>query len=254
MKIVIIEDEPHAAQRLQTLIAELLPDADIVAKIDTVKKSVQWLRSNQKPDLIFMDIQLADGLSFQIFEQHQINAPVIFTTAYDEYALKAFKVNSIDYILKPVDKGELEGAIKKLRNLSAQTPGTQQDVLANIGQAVEMLLKKYKTRFVVKVGEHLRTIDVSTIRYFFSQEKTTFCVTDDNRNHILDYTLEQLEEMLDPTEFYRINRKYLVRSIAIQDIISYTNSRLKLMLKGSQDNDIIVARERVQDFKSWLDR
>jgi DNA-binding LytR/AlgR family response regulator len=254
MRIVIIEDEPHAAQRLQSLAAELIPGAEIVAKVDTVKKSVQWLKANEKPDLIFMDIQLADGLSFQIFEQHPINSPVIFTTAYDEYALKAFKVNSIDYILKPVDKGELEAALKKLKNLSANSPNNQKEILSNIGQAVEMLLKKYKTRFVVKVGEHLRTIEVNAIRYFFSQDKTTFCVTDDNRNHILDYTLEQLEEMLDPTEFYRINRKYLVRSAAIQDIISYSNSRLKLVLKGSQDNDIIVARERVQEFKSWLDR
>jgi DNA-binding LytR/AlgR family response regulator len=254
MKIVIIEDEPHAAQRLHSLVSELAPGSEIIAKIDTVKKSVQWLKTNEKPDLIFMDIQLADGLSFQIFEQHQITSPVIFTTAYDEYALKAFKVNSIDYILKPVDKSELQAALEKLKNLSGNQIGSQTDILTNIGQAVEMLLKKYKTRFVVKVGEHLRTIEVQTIRYFFSQEKTTFCVTDDNRNHILDYTLEQLEEMLDPGEFYRINRKYLVRSIAIQDIISYTNSRLKLVLKGSQDHDIIVARERVQEFKSWLDR
>lgn len=254
MKILIIEDEPHAAQRLQSLVSELIPHGEILAKIDTVKKSVQWLKSNDKPDLIFMDIQLADGLSFQIFEQHVIDSPVIFTTAYDEYALKAFKVNSIDYILKPVDKLELQSALNKLKNLSGTPPSNQKDILSNIGQAVEMLLKKYKTRFVVKVGEHLRTIDVASIRYFFSQEKTTFCVTDDNRNHILDYTLEQLEEMLDPAEFFRINRKYFVRSNAIQDIINYTNSRLKLILKGSQDNDIIVARERVQEFKSWLDR
>jgi DNA-binding LytR/AlgR family response regulator len=254
MRIVIIEDEPHAAQRLQSLVVEMIPKAEIVGKFDTVKRSVTWLNANEKPDLIFMDIQLADGLSFQIFEQHQISSPVIFTTAYDEYALKAFKVNSIDYILKPVDKAELQAALDKLRNLSGQSPATQKDVLANIGQAVEMLLKKYKSRFVVKVGEHLRTIEVSSIRYFFSQEKTTFCVTDDNRNLILDYTLEQLEDMVDPSEFYRINRKYLVRSSAIQDIINYTNSRLKLILKGSQDNDIIVARERVQEFKSWLDR
>lgn len=254
MKVVIIEDEPHAAQRLQSLATELIPNVQIVAQIDTVKKSVQWLKSNDRPDLIFMDIQLADGLSFQIFEQHTINSPVIFTTAYDEYALKAFKVNSIDYILKPVDKSELQAALDKLKNLAGNSAPTQKDMLSNIGQAVEMLLKKYKARFVVKVGEHLRTIEVSAIRYFYSQEKTTFCVTDDNRNHILDYTLEQLEEMLDPSEFFRINRKYLVRSGAIQDIISYTNSRLKLVLKGSQDNDIIVARERVQEFKTWLDR
>lgn len=252
MDILIVEDEPHAAQRLQMLTTELIPDANILASIDTVKKAVQWLKSN-KPELIFMDIQLADGLSFQIFEQVQIDSPVIFTTAYDEYALRAFKVNSIDYILKPVDKEELNNALQKLRTLSGNRV-QQGDILGNIAQALELMQKRYKTRFVVKVGEHLRTIDVETILYFFSQDKTTFCVTDDNRNHILDYTLEQLEDMLDPEMFFRINRKYLVRSSAIKDIISYTNSRLKLVLKGSTDNDIIVARERVQQFKEWLDR
>jgi DNA-binding LytR/AlgR family response regulator len=252
MDILIVEDEPHAAQRLQTLAGELIPDANILACIDTVKKAVQWLKSG-KPDLIFMDIQLADGLSFHIFEQVEVTSPVIFTTAYDEYALRAFKVNSIDYILKPVDREELNSALEKLKNLSGNK--TRQDnILSNISRALELMRKRYKTRFVVKVGEHLRTIEVDTILYFFSQDKTTFCVTDDDRTHVLDYTLEQLEEMLDPEAFFRINRKYLVRSSAIQDIISYTNSRLRLVLKGSTDNDIIVARERVQEFKNWLDR
>ena len=249
---MIVEDEPHAAQRLQMLASELIPNANILARIDTVKKAVEWLKSNS-PQLIFMDIQLADGLSFHIFEQVKVESPVIFTTAYDEYALRAFKVNSIDYILKPVDKEELNAALQKLKNLSGDTV-RQEAILGNIAQALELLHKRYKTRFVVKVGEHLRTIDVDTILYFFSQDRTTFCVTDDNRNHVLDYTLEQLEDMLDPDAFFRINRKYLVRSSAIKDIISYTNSRLKLVLKGSTDKDIIVARERVQQFKEWLDK
>jgi DNA-binding LytR/AlgR family response regulator len=253
MNIVIIEDEPLAAQRLEKLVTELIPEASIQAKIDTVKKAVSWFRTNPPPALALMDIQLADGLSFQIFEQCDVKSPVIFTTAYDEYALKAFKVNSIDYILKPVDKEELAAALKKLKNLSAGETDTRQ-MLDNIGLAVNMLMKKFKTRFVIKVGEHLKTIDVDTVRYFYSQDKTTFCVTADNRHFILDYTLEQLEEMVDPSVFYRINRKYLVSSAAIQDIITYTNSRLKLVLKASQDNDIIVARERVQEFKNWLDR
>lgn len=253
MRILIIEDEPHAAQRLSGLISELIPEAEIVAKIDSVKKSLEWFRENKMPDLVFMDIQLADGLSFQIFENAEIKSPVIFTTAYEEYALRAFKVNSIDYILKPVDKDELQAALKKLHTLS-KDPSAAEKLLSNIGEAMQMLLKKHKTRFVIKVGEHLKTIDVSAVRYFYSQEKTTFCVTEENRSFILDYTLEQLEEMVDPLEFFRINRKYLVHSRAIQDIISYTNSRLKLVLKGCHDTDIIVARERVQDFKMWLDR
>jgi DNA-binding LytR/AlgR family response regulator len=200
-----------------------------------------------------MDIQLADGISFEIFEQCQVTAPVIFTTAYEAYAVKAFKVNGLDYILKPVDKQELGVALTKLR-LQERTENGAEKLLQNMSEAVRMLLKKYKTRFVIKVGEHLKTIEVGDIRYFYSQDKATFCVTQENRNFILDYTLEHLEEMVDPGQFFRVNRKYLVSAAAIHDIISYTNSRLKLVLKGSHDTDIIVARERVQEFKSWLDK
>jgi DNA-binding LytR/AlgR family response regulator len=251
MNVVIIEDEPHAAQRLSRLVTEINPASRIVATIDSVKKAVQWFSTNATPQLIFMDIQLADGISFEIFDQVNIQSPVIFTTAYDAYALKAFKVNSVDYLLKPVDKTELEAALKKLAHLS---PASTSVTISQLAQAVEMLTKKYKTRFVIKVGEHLKTIEVNAVQYFFSQDKTTFCVTNENRNLIIDFTLEQLEEMLDPGEFFRINRKYLVRASAINDIVSYTNSRLKLILKGNSDNDIIVARERVQDFRTWLDR
>jgi DNA-binding LytR/AlgR family response regulator len=252
MNILIIEDEHHAAQRLETVVKELIPGVVILAKIDTVKKAVKWFKENPAPDLVLMDIQLADGISFQIFDQHPITAPIIFTTAYDAYALQAFKVNSIDYILKPVDKQELDTALKKLKQFSKSD--TQTKHLENLAQAVQMILKKYKSRFVIKVGEHLKTIEVDSIRYFFSQDKATFCVTDENRNMIVDYTLEQLQEMVDPADFFRINRKYLVKATAIQDIIHYTNSRLRLVLKGSQENDIIVARERVQEFRDWLDR
>lgn len=254
MKVVIVEDEPNAAQRLSKLIRELDPSSEILTTIDSVKRAVAWFKSNPSPDLIFMDIQLGDGLSFEIFEQVKLTAPVIFTTAYDAYALKAFKVNSVDYLLKPVDKEELSNALKKYRSVSSRPTAPTDELLNNIGQAVQMLTRKYKTRFVIKVGEHLKTVEVSQIRYLFSQDKTTFCATDEARNLIVDYTLEQLEEMLDPDEFFRINRKYLVRSSAIKDMISYTNSRLKLILKGSDDDDVIVARERVQDFKDWLDR
>jgi DNA-binding LytR/AlgR family response regulator len=253
MKVLIIEDEPQAAQRLETLVKSLQPGITVLDKIDSVKRSVEWVKANPTPDLIFMDIQLADGISFQIFEQCEIRSPVIFTTAYDAYALKAFKVNSIDYILKPVDKDELQAAFQKFKNLSKDS-GETKIVLENIEQAVQMLTKKFKTRFVIKVGEHLRTIEVVNVLYFYSQDKATFCYTNDSRQHILDFTLEELEEMVDPSRFFRINRKFLVASEAIQDIISYTNSRLKLIVKGSNDNDIIVARERVQEFRDWLDR
>jgi DNA-binding LytR/AlgR family response regulator len=253
VNILIIEDEPQAAKRLQTLVSELLPASTILDTIDSIKKSVMWFKSNASPDLVLMDIQLADGLSFQIFEQCEVPCPVIFTTAYDEYALQAFKVNSIDYILKPVDKDELNAALNKLTKLSSSA-GSNRAIMENIGQVVSMLSKKYKERFVIKVGEHLRTIDVKKILYFYSQDKATFCCTGEKRNYILDYTIEQLEELVDPADFFRVNRKYLVRADSLLDIISYTNSRLKLVLKESTDTDVIVARERVQEFKEWLDR
>ncbi len=253
MRILIIEDELQAAKRMESLLREIVPTAQILDTVDTVKKSVQWFKANTLPDLVLMDIQLADGISFQIFEQCEVKCPVIFTTAYDEYALKAFKVNSIDYILKPVDKSELAAAFAKLKGFSNGTHDSQ-NLLANIEQAMQMLTKKHKTRFIIKVGEHLKTIEVDSILYFYSQEKTTFCHTSEKRDHILDYTLDQLEEMLDKNQFFRINRKYIVHSKAIQDIINYTNSRLRLVLKNSTDNDIIVARERVQEFKEWLDQ
>ena len=253
MKALIIEDEPLAAQRLEMLVRDLEPSFSILTKLDTVKRSVEWLKSNPAPDLIFMDIQLADGVSFLIFEQCDVKSPIIFTTAYDAYAIKAFKVNSIDYILKPVDAGELSAALLKFKNRTKGEPPTKA-LLDNINQAVELLTRRYKSRFVIKVGEHLKTIDVESILYFFSQEKATFCCTSDNRSLILDFTLEQLADMIDPSRFFRINRKYMVSASAIQDIVSYTNSRLKLVLRGSQDHDIVVARERVQDFKEWLDR
>lgn len=252
MKILIIEDEPQAAQRLESLIKAIEPDVVVLDKIDSVKRTVEWLTRHAPPDLIFMDIHLADGISFSVFEQCEVRSPVIFTTAYDAYALKAFKVNSIDYILKPVDLDELRSAFNKLRNLKGET--NAKILLENIDRAMELLTRKFKNRFVTKVGEHLRTIEVDQILYFYSQEKTTFCHTRDGRNVILDYTLEQLEEMLDPSLYYRINRKYLVSAQAILDIVAYNNSRLKLVLKDSPDNDVIVARERVQTFKSWLDR
>lgn len=253
MNVLIIEDEAPAARRLQNLVLEIDPAIKVVGSTDSIASSVKWLETNAVPDLIFMDIQLGDGLSFEIFERVAIKAPIIFTTAYDEYALKAFKVNSIDYILKPVDKPELQSALLKFKTL-IRTENVSKSIMDNIGQVVEMLSKKYKERFVVKVGEHLRTIEVKDIAYFVSQDKVTFCVTSDNRNHIIDFTLEHLQEMIDPQVFFRINRKYLVGAKSIIDIISYSNSRLRLVLRGSQDNDVIVARERVGEFKTWLGR
>lgn len=253
MNVLIIEDEPQAAERLASLVTTLKPDAKVLARIDSVKRSVEWIKSNPPVDLIFMDIQLADGLSFEIFEKVEVRSPIIFTTAYNEYALKAFKVNSIDYILKPVDKDELAAAFAKYENL-VRSPVDSGKMMESISYAMQMLTKKYKERFVLKVGEHLKSVEVTDILFFFSLEKTTFAQTKDGRKHILDFTLDQLEELLNPSRFFRINRKHIIAVDSIHDMISHVNSRLKLVLKTSDDDDIIVARERVQEFKDWLDR
>ena len=253
MKVLIVEDESHAAQRLETLVLSLIRDAEIVGTIGSVKNAVEWFRNNAAPDVVLMDIQLADGISFQVFDQCEVKSPVIFTTAYDEYAIRAFKVNSVDYIVKPIDKQELLVALNKVVNKKRSETEVAL-LMKSMSEAMTMLTRNFKSRFVVKVGEHLHTIEVSKILFFYSQEKLTFCSTIENRNFILDYSLDDLEEMLDPRRFFRINRRYVVSSEAIRDIISYTNSRLKLILSGSSNNDVIVARERVQQFKDWLDK
>ncbi|MGE0589762.1 MAG: LytR/AlgR family response regulator transcription factor [Cyclobacteriaceae bacterium] len=252
MKVLIVEDEPHAAARLRELVTKVAPDGNVIGSLDSVKSAVSWFQSNPMPDLVLMDIQLADGLSFEIFDQSKITAPVIFTTAYDEYALKAFKVNSIDYLLKPIDEDDFRNAMKKFEIL--RTPVDSQQLLERIGNAVQMFSKNYKERFVTKVGEHLRFINTSDILFFYSADKVTFGRTTDGRSHILDFTLDQVEGLVSPDHYFRINRKYIIRVEAINDMISHVNSRLKLVLKTSDDNDIIVARERLSDFKSWIDK
>ncbi len=233
MNVLIVEDEVEAAARLGRLLTELKPSVTIVGTIDSVKGATEWFSKNPQPELIFMDIQLADGLSFEIFERTEVKSPVIFTTAYNEYALKAFKVNSIDYILKPLDKDEVAAAFRKYEHLT-QGSG-QAKMLESIGAAMQMLSKRYKERFVIKVGEHLKSIEVADILYFYSLEKTTFAQTGD-RKHILDFTLDQLEGLLDPAKYFRINRKYIVSVSAIRDMVSHTNSRLKLVLRSSDDD------------------
>ena len=255
MKVLIIEDEPQAAQRIESLLHQVGGnEIHVLAKLDSVKSSIKWFKENASPDLAFMDIQLGDGLSFDIFDKSEVNCPVVFTTAYDEYALKAFKVNSIDYLLKPIDKDEFKVALDKFKSLNFKEEDTHR-LLSQIDEVVRSISnKKYKNRFLIRIGEKLKSLTIDEIQYFYSLEKASFCHAVDGRNYLLDYSLEQLEAMVDPELYFRINRKYLVKSSAILEMISHTNSRLKLKLKGSDDNEVIVARERVQDFKNWMDR
>jgi len=251
MKVLIVEDESMAAKRLVTLLEKIDPDIEILAKLDSIKRAVAWLNEN-KADLLFFDIQLADGLSFQILEQAQVTAPIIFTTAFDEYAIQAFKLNSVDYLLKPIDPEELENAINKYKDLYKANDASPLNITL-IEQAVQMMTKKFKERFVVKIGEHIRTIAVSETTHFFSQEKATFIQTKEQKRFIIDYTLEQVEQLVDPANFFRINRKYLVSLASVKDIVTYSNSRLRLILHGSDEMDAIVSRDKVQEFKRWLD-
>lgn len=253
MKVLLIEDEPPAANRLKSLVKKVNPSSEFVGVIDSVKAAISWFKSNQAPDLVFMDVQLADGISFEIFEKVEVTSPIIFTTAYDQYAIKAFKVNSIDYLLKPIDEQDLATAMNKFESVT-QANHLQMDAIKSLGDAMLMLTRRYKERFVTKVGEHLKFIETGDILYLFSSEKITFCKAKDGKKHILDFTLDQVELMLDPAIFFRINRKYIVSVNSIADMITHSNSRIKLILKSSDDSDVIVARERVNDFKNWLDQ
>lgn len=255
MKVLIVEDEQLAAQRLEKLLLKSSREIRVLAKLDTIKRVVAWLSTNKPPDLIFMDIQLADGLCFEIFDLVEVDCPVIFTTSYDQYAIRAFKVNSIDYILKPLDAGELYNAINKFEfltnNYSQKSPSDSNA----LHEAIKMLQQKeFKERFAVKIGEHIKSILISEIHYFSSEEKATFANTSNQRRYILDYTLEQLTELIDPKNFFRINRKYIISMESIEDIVTYSTNRLKVKLKQSDAMDAIVSRERVQEFKKWLDR
>ncbi len=252
MKVLIIEDEKPAAEHIQNLIRRVDPAISIEGPLDSVKKSVAWFDSHPHPDLAMMDIQLADGLSFEIFEKTRVDCPVIFTTAFNEYAIRAFKVNSVDYLLKPIDFEDLKNAMEKFRkNFLHRDMGK---FALMMDQIMDNLGREHKQRFVIKVGEHIKSIPVENIHYFYSMEKATFIHTQDQHNYVIDYSLDQLEDLVDPQRFFRINRKYLISYQSIDDIVTYSNNRLKIELHHSKDHDAIVAREKVSLFKKWLDR
>lgn len=251
MKAIIIEDEKPAARRLGRLVTAL--DVEVTAMVHSVDEALEWFQNNVHPDLIFLDIQLSDGLSFEIFEQVEVKSAIIFTTAYDEYALQAFKLNSIDYLLKPIDDQELAQALKKYRNFS---PG-QQRISVDFNDIKKLLVnpleREYKKRFTVRVGQHLKIVNADEVECFFSENKGTYAHTVEGRNFLLETTLEQLEEELSPKYFFRVSRKFFVNVNHISDIISYTNSRLQIKMNRFAEQPIIVSRERVRDFKLWLE-
>lgn len=250
MNIIIIEDEKPAARLLQRKVEKL--GLNVHTMLHSVEESLQWFQTNPHPDLIFLDIQLSDGLSFEIFEQIDIKSAVIFTTAYDEYALKAFKLNSIDYLLKPIDEDDLEVALNKYRQRNPEPQQLSLDFEMIKRMLVNPVDKSYKKRFTVKIGQQLKVIPIEEVECFYSENKGTYMHTTDNRDYLLDQTLEQLETELDPKDFYRVSRKFIIPMRAIKEIVLYSNSRLKVVLPTYKGDEVIVSRERVSDFKEWI--
>lgn len=250
MNIIIIEDEKPAARLLQRKVEKL--NLKVNTLLHSVEESIEWFSKNEHPDLIFLDIQLSDGLSFEIFEKVDIRSAVIFTTAYDEYALKAFKLNSIDYLLKPIDEDDLEIAVDKYKSRTQKPEALQLDfeqIRRMLGNPVE---KAYKSRFTVKIGQHLKVITTEDIECFYSENKGTYIHTTDNRDYLIDTTLEVLENEMNPRDFFRVSRKFIVPLKSIKEIVLYSNSRLKVILPTYKGDEVIVSREKVGDFKDWI--
>lgn len=250
MTTIIIEDEKPAARLLQRKLEKI--DVKVDVMLHSVEEAINWFNTNTHPDLIFLDIQLSDGLSFEIFEQINIKSAVIFTTAYDEYALKAFKLNSIDYLLKPIDEDDLEVAVIKFKNRFPKQESIQMDFEQIKKMFSNPTEKQYKNRFTVKIGQQLKVISIDEVECFYSENKGTYIHTLENRNYLIDCTLEQLETELDPKNFFRVSRKFIIPLKAIKEISMYSNSRLKVILPTYKEDEIIVAREKVSDFKDWL--
>lgn len=249
MNVLIIEDEIFAAEKLADMLHEIDPKIHILAKLGSITESAKWLMQNTA-DLIFLDIQLSDGISFSIFEQVTVNTPVIFTTAYDQYAIKAFQLNSIAYLLKPIRKSDLAESLKKYQSLKSAFHIDFETLLANI-QGKE---PDYKKRFLIQIGEKIRKVEVTETAYFYSLDKGIYLCTFEEKSYPVEYTLDKLETLLNPGSFFRINRKFLVNMDSISKMVAYSRGRVKLELKPKPDNDFdtIVSIDRSADFKKWL--
>lgn len=252
MKVLIFEDEKLASERLIELIQEIKPEVEIVATIRSVEAGLLWLENNDCPELIISDIQLLDGTSFEIFEQATPICKVIFTTAYDQYAIKAFEVNSVDYLLKPIQQEKLAIALEKYDQQSISTEANSVDI-EQIKSLLTHQQKEYKSRFLTKVGQRIKAIPVDKISYFYTSDKMTFIVTFENQKYIIDNTLEEVDQMLNPKNFFRVNRKFIVHFDAVSDIHPYFKGRLKINLQPEIEDDIVISTEKTPAFKQWLD-
>ncbi len=251
MKAIIIEDEKLSAEHLMTLLKKTDVQVEIIATYDSVKKTIEQFKKGVKADLLFVDVHLADGLSFEIFSNILVETPVIFTTAYDEYAIQAFKINSVDYLLKPIGVKDLQKALDKFKKWGG---GVDATVLENLANAYQHINKQYKNRFIVKMGDTISSVKTDEIAHFISEDGLVLAVLQNGKRYAVDYVLDQLEELLDPRAFFRINRKVIIHINSIQKANTYFNGRLKLNSETLKDEECVVSRERVNDFKSWLDK
>lgn len=251
MNAIIIEDEKLSAEHLCNLLEKIDPTIHVIATFDSVKKSVEAFKNGMKADILFVDVHLADGLSFDIFTKISVNTPVIFTTAYDTYAIKAFKLNSVDYLLKPVGSDELKRAVDKFKQLTINQNAL---LLENISNVYQNLNKQYKNRFMVKMGDGIVSVKIEEIAHFVSEDGITLLVTHAGKRYPVDYTLDQIESLTAPEVFMRINRKVIISINAVQKVSSYFNSRLKINSTLLEDDYAIISRERVNEFKLWLDK
>ena len=246
MKVLIIEDETAAARRLKNLINKVNPDIEIVDQLDSIEGTLNWLNDNELPDLIFMDIHLADGSSFEIFNHHPIEKPVIFTTAYDVYAIQAFQVNTVDYILKPIKEEQLKSALEKYNKFHKVAHIDYQKVVQSLQTDTQ------EKRFLIRLGHSIRLVEMKDVAYFYTKDKITFLVTKTGKRYPVDYTLEKLEDMASSRKFFRINRQFIINYDSIKDMLSYSKSRVKIQLNPPCDFDTIVSTERSPSFKKWL--
>lgn len=247
--VLIVEDEIPAASRLEKMVMQANDEYNIVAKLESIADTVLWLKQNEAPDLILMDIQIADGLCFDIFKKADVTSPVIFTTAYDEYALEAFKVNSIDYLLKPIKKEELHRALQKFEKLNFKVPAAD---YINIGEKVAKKQHSKLLRIIVRYADVIKAIDLNEVAYFYTENKINFVCTKTNERYGIDYNLEEMEHLVDEVKFFRINRQFIININAIAKMFNYSKSRIKMVLNPPSEIETIVSTERAADFKKWL--
>lgn len=246
MKVLIIEDETPAANRLTKMLSEIDPNIEVAERLDSVESSLNWLKYNTCPDLIFLDIHLADGSCFEIFKYSEVNCPIVFITAYDEYALQAFKVNAIDYLLKPLKMEELRRAIDKFYQRRAPLPPFDYSKIASV------MTPQYAERFLIKIGQMFRLVEVKDAAYFYSEDKITYLIATNGKRHPLDMTMDKVESMVSPKQFFRINRQFIISISAIAEMHTHSKSRVKIVLNPPAKEEAVVSAEKSADFKKWL--